>query len=95
MGLLHERVLAVVIDKGEVMEMTVLQALRPPAPDALHERPLFLGDLSLPFGLLLAGANTARHEVAVPDRVGEDDLPSPSAFFTVDKAISVVYVFIL
>ncbi len=94
-GLLHERVLAVVIGKGEVMEITVLQALRPPVPDALHERPLFLGGLPLPPGLLLAGADTAGHEVAVPERVGEDGLPPPSAFLTVDKAIRRLYVFVL
>ena len=94
-GLLHERVLAVVIGKGEVMEITVLQAQRPPVPDALHERPLFLGGLPLPPGLLLAGADTEGHEVAVPERVGEEGLPPPSAFLTVDKAIRMVYVFVL
>ena len=77
------------------MEIAILQALRPPAPDALHERPLFPGGLPLLFGLLLAGADTAGHEVAVPERVGEDGLPPPSAFLTVDKTVRMVYVFVL
>ena len=47
--------LPVVIGKGEFMEIAVLQTLRPPALDALHERPPFPGGLPLPLGLLLAG----------------------------------------
>src|SRR5699024_8323384 len=63
-SLVHQRISAVVVGKGVVVQIAVLQALGLPALDTLHAALPFLGGLALFLGLPLALADTAGHEVA-------------------------------
>ena len=63
-GLVHQWVLAVVVGKGVVIEIAVLQALCLSAFDTLHAALPFFSSLALLLSLPLALADAVRHKVA-------------------------------
>ena len=93
-GLVHQGILAVVVGKGVVVQIAVLQALGLSALDALHAALPFLGGLALFLGLPLALADTARHEVARFPKAWHNGLPLAAALFTVNEAVCRVYVLV-
>ena len=79
--------MAVVVGKGVVVQIAVLQALGLPALDALHAALPFLGGLALFLGLPLTLADTAGHEVAGFPKAWHNGLPLAAAFLTVDETV--------
>ena len=92
--LVHQRILAVVVGKGVVVQIAVLQALGLPALDTLHAALPFLGGLALFLGLPLALADTAGHEVAGFPKAWHNGLPLAAAPLTVNEAVCRVYVLV-
>jgi len=86
-GLVHQWVFAVVVGKGVVIEITVLQALGLPALDPLHAALPFFSSLALLLSLLLALADAARHKVAGFPKAWHNGLPLATAFLTVDETV--------
>ena len=93
-GLVHQRILAVVVGKGVVVQIAVLQALGLPALDTLHAALPFLGGLTLFLSLPLALADTAGHEVAGFPKAWHNGLPLAAALLTVNEAVCRVYVLV-
>ena len=86
-GLVHQWVLAVVVGKGVVIEIAVLQALCLSAFDTLHAALPFFSSLALFLGLLLALADAAGHEVAWFSKAWHNGLPLSAAFLTVNEPV--------
>ena len=86
-GLVHQWVLAVVVGKGVVIEIAVLQALCLSAFDTLHAALPFFSSLALFLGLLLALADAAGHEVAWFSKAWHNGLPLAAAFLTVNEPV--------
>jgi hypothetical protein len=79
--------LAVVVGKGVVIEIAVLQALCLSAFDTLHAALPFLGGFALFLGLPLALADTAGHEVAWFSKAWHNGLPLAAALLTVNETV--------
>ena len=93
-GLVHQRILPVIVGKGVVIEITVLQALGLPALDPLHAALPFFSSLALLLSLLLALADAAGHEVAWFSKAWHNGLPLAAALLTVNEAVCRVYVLV-
>ena len=93
-GLVHQGILAVVVGKGVVVQIAVLQSLGLPALDTLHTALPFLSSLALFLGLPLALADTAGHEVARFSEAWHNGLPLAAALLTVNEAVCRVYVLV-
>ena len=86
-GLVHQWVLAVVVGKGVVIEIAVLQALCLSAFDTLHAALPFFSSLALLLSLPLALADAARHKVAGFPKAWHNGLPLAAAFLTVNEPV--------
>ena len=93
-GLVHQWVFAVVVGKGVVIEIAVLQALCLSAFDTLHAALPFFSSLALLLSLPLALADAARHKVAGFPKAWHNGLPLAAAFLTVNEAVCRVYVLV-
>ena len=93
-GLVHQGILAVVVGKGVVVQIAVLQALGLPALDALHAALPFFSSLALLLSLPLALADAAGHEVAWFSKAWHNGLPLAAALLTVNEAVCRVYVLV-
>ena len=93
-GLVHQRILAVVVGKGVVVQITVLQTLCLSAFDTLHAALPFFSSLALLLSLPLALADAARHKVAGFPEAWHNSLPLAAAFLTVDETVCRVYVLV-
>src|SRR5699024_388000 len=91
-GLVHQRILAVVVGKGVVVQIAVLHALGLPALDTLHAALPFLGGFALFFGLPLSLADPSWHESAVFHKACLNCLALPATPLTVNEAVCRVYV---
>ncbi len=93
-GLVHQGILAVVVGKGVVVQIAILQALGFPALDTLHAALTFLGGLALFLCLPLALADTAGHEVAGFPKAWHNSLPLAAVLLTVNEVVCRVYVLV-
>ena len=94
MCFLHDGILAVIIGKSVIIKVSVLKPLCLPAFDTLHAFPLFLHGFPFLLCLLLAGTEAAEHEIAGASEPGHDSLAAATAFLTVNKPVSLFYVFV-
>ena len=90
----QEFMIMIVVGKGVVVQIAVLQALGLPALDTLHAALPFLGGLALFLGLPLALADTAGHEIARFPKARHNGLALAAALLAVDEAVCRVYVLI-